>query len=331
MSRVTVVVPTAGRPETLEVTLRCIARQNHPELIRDVIVSENRGDRRSQDVCALFPELPITYRFREPQLPVAEHICTALQEAEGELTAFVCDDDLWGPGHLESAVVSLDAHPEAVAHFSAFVRAESELARTASFWAAPLLWLAAGRPSRMSEYVMSPESVFAVGWMVAPFQWSTLVGRTPVVKAAAPGLSGSEHSNYYGDVMLCLAIARQGTVVFDPAVDTLYRSVEGAGEWQRAQDPLYLRELLRDWGRQVSEMAMANGWDVAALWRSYLADLPPSIAPLVGTQFAERFTDDELRTLGFAALLPPVRQRSTADKVGARLSRAWKALTGAVT
>ena len=285
------------------------------------------GDRRSADVCALFPELPITYRFREPALTYPEHVCALLKEAEGELTAFVCDDDLWAPGHIETAIASLDANPEAVAHFSAFVMAESELARPASLWAAPLVWLAAGRPPRMSEYVMTTESVYALGWMVAPFQFSTLVGRTPVVNAAADAFVTASHP-YYADRLFCLAIADHGPVVFDPAVDTLYRSINGQGEGVRRADPRRVARTPSGLRRGGIGTARSRGWDVAELWRSYLADLPEEIADVVGTEFAERFTSEEMQAFGFADLSPGLR-RTFIDRVAGRLTKAWKALIGA--
>ena len=49
-ARVTVVVPTAARPETLEITLRSIARQTALAAIEEVVVSENLSDVRSATV-----------------------------------------------------------------------------------------------------------------------------------------------------------------------------------------------------------------------------------------------------------------------------------------
>jgi len=115
------------------------------------------------------PGSSITYTFRDPVFggPMAgfKHVAALFGETRGELVAFACDDDVWSPGHIATAVESLDRHPEAAAHFSAFYAAESELAHDAYQWGAPLLWLAAGRPERFSEYVLGEAQMLALGWV----------------------------------------------------------------------------------------------------------------------------------------------------------------------
>lgn len=327
MGRVSVVIPTASRPETLEITLRAVSRQVSSDLIGEVIVSENLSDRRSEAVCAKFPELSITYKFRAPVFSGAmcgfEHVGALFAEARSEIVALVCDDDVWSPGHIATAVESLDRHPNAVAHFSAFYGAESELSLEAYQWGAPLLWLAAGRPDRFSEYEFDDAQMLALGWVFTPFHWSTMVARREHAVAATPAMMQSPHP-FYADRMLVLGLAEQGPLLFDPAVDTLYRTYHG--NWVASQDPGLLLELRGQGEDVVRARAEKTGIDLASLWRSYLADLPEEIVGEVNRWMVDRFTRAELNEHGFAQFLPaPLKVN---EKVLGRLGRAYGALAG---
>jgi hypothetical protein len=303
--RVSVLIPAIARPDLLEVTLRGVSRQVSRELIHEVIVSENLGDRRSEAVCALFPELPIIYRFRDPFFsgPMAgfEHVAALFGEASGEYVALVCDDDVWSPGHLANAVESLDRHPDTVAHFSACVGAESELARSANVWGVPLDWLAAGRPTHYAEYAYGLPELLALCWVLTPFHWSTLVGRREAAVTAAPAMVGAPHP-YYGDRMLILALAEQGRLVFDPAVDTLIRTY--AGNWVAGQDPRFLKGLIAECEAMVYDRATELGLDLPAMWRSFLSDMPDAVGADAKKWLDARFTADEMASRGFDSLLP---------------------------
>ncbi len=336
--RVTVLVPTANRPELLEFTLRSIARQTARDQILSVIVSENLGDRRSKTVCEAFPELPIRYTLRDPQLSPMQHVRTLMEEAEGEYSALVCDDDLWSPGHLASAVESLDRHPDASAHFSAIVQSGSELGPEAAMPGASLLWLAAGRPPRFSEYVYRRDAILALCWIDTPFSWSTLVGRTPAVAAAARALTDAPHP-FYADRMLYPALAALGKIIHDPGVDTIYRLYPG--NWQSTQAPEFLGELIHDAWLQIDQLAEDEQVDLANLWRGYLTDLPETLLDDVAIVMQRRFSNDELVHFGLDSSIPLVPLPSEPPpppppppvppawkRYGGRVKRAWLDLRG---
>ena len=327
MPRVTVIVPTAARPETLETTLRGIARQTATSQIAEVIVSENLGDERSRSVCARFPDLPITYKLREPSLGnMMQHAAKLFEEVRTEIVAFVCDDDVWAPGHLQSALDSLDRHPEAIAHFSGFIAAESEFSLQGAFWAPSLVWLVAGRPPRWSEYVMRLSQVLQLAWVITPFQWSTLVARSDAASVSASALTDSPHF-FYADRLFITALAHHGVVIFDPSLDTLYRVYEG--NWARGQEPELLSSLLSECEALVLEDAESAGVDVPALWRQSLSQMPSDIASDVEAHFRARFSQTELDAHRFTELLPaPLAAPSLAARLIARLKRAGGALMG---
>lgn len=332
---ITVLVPTADRADLLEVSLRAISRQTARSRIESVVVSENLGNRASEAVCQMFPELPITYLLQNPQLPVMEHVRRLMEAVDTEYTAFVCDDDLWSPGHLQNAVDALECHPGASAHCSACVQASSELSPHTGILGAALLWLAAGTPPRFSSYVFNRDAVLALCWIDTPFSWSTLVAPTRTLRAAARALTDSPHA-FYADRMLFPALAALGDIVYDPAVDTLYRLY--TGNWQSSQDHEHLGELIQGAWDLIEGQAAERGVDLAALWRGYLAAMPDAVREDVVIQMQQRFANDVLLRHGLDEWIPlvpepeppppPVPRPPKWRRVGGHFKRGFLELAG---
>jgi glycosyltransferase involved in cell wall biosynthesis len=112
---ISVLLPTAARPELLEVALKSIAGQTALNRIDRVLVSENGSDPRSREVCAKFPHVPINYNFRDPATAPIDHGRWLMTKAvEGDDIDFILhDDDWWRPKHVETALHALDAAPDA--------------------------------------------------------------------------------------------------------------------------------------------------------------------------------------------------------------------------
>jgi len=323
LGRVSVVIPTAARPETLEITLRSVSRQVSIELIHEVIVSENLGDRNSEKVAALFPHLPIKYKFRDPvfsgPLGGFDHVAALFGEASGEFVALVCDDDLWSPGHLRTAVEALDRNPTASAHVSAYLAAPSEVVPDGHLWGPGLLWLAAGCPAHFSEYVYDRAAVLALCWILTPFTWSSLVARTEAAADARSAMTGSPHP-FYADRLLYPALAKHGPVVYEPAIDVIYR--EYAGNWMASQTPEKLRELIEGCWHLVEAEAKEAGLNLPTMWQEYLRGMPADVAPDVAWHFRDRFTPKEIEVLGFSGLLPPAPARPAWLRFASRAKKA---------
>jgi len=66
MKDVSVLIPTAKRPDLLHTALESVDRQTEIARIGEVVVIENGEDRGSADVCKRFPNLPIRYLYRNP-------------------------------------------------------------------------------------------------------------------------------------------------------------------------------------------------------------------------------------------------------------------------
>jgi len=323
MSDLTVLVPTAARPELLEMTLRSIAAQTARSRIARVIVSENLGDERSRAVCSAHPELPIDYQMRDPQISPMRHARLLFDLAETPYVALVNDDDLWLPGHLDTALAALDDAPQAVAHFGAYVMASSELAAVVRMGPSPLaIWTAAGRPDRLRTYVLDSQSVVGLCWLWTPFTWSSLVARLAPLREAGKILTDES----YTDRLLFVELAAQGDCLYSPLFTTVYREHEG--NWAKSKRAVHLRDVEITAAGIVKSRAAALGIDVGAFWRAKLAESPEEYSGELASILGSVLPRIELEAAGIWPLLPASARPTFLRRVTRRLDRAWSALNG---
>ena len=104
----------------LRTALRSIAAQTALSAVGEVVVIENLSNRESGRVCQEFPQLPISYVFRDPPLPPGSVAASrdALGRIHSERMAILFDDDWWMEQHLESAIKSFDQRPDVVASYA---------------------------------------------------------------------------------------------------------------------------------------------------------------------------------------------------------------------
>ncbi|RMF66299.1 MAG: glycosyltransferase, partial [Calditrichaeota bacterium] len=99
---VSVIVPTYNRPQGLRLALQSLARQTYPHL--EVVVVNDAG----QDVQAVLDEfkdgLQIKYIVHQQNKDLAGARNTGLRHASGDYIAYLDDDDLFFPNHLEEAL-----------------------------------------------------------------------------------------------------------------------------------------------------------------------------------------------------------------------------------
>jgi hypothetical protein len=218
----TVLLPTAARPEMLRTALRSVAEQTAVEKIARVIVSENGGARDSESVCAEFSALPIQYLFRSPALTPLEHGRLLLQSAPGtDYTAVLHDDDWWTPHHLADAFAALDANPEASAcgagHF--VVAGESAMLDCSGNL---FPWFAAGFPAHAAWWKISRLNVLLGELLGTLAHYSTLVMRSAALRHAAHIFDlGNTFDN---DRMLVFALAGAGPFLFRPLPGAFVRN-----------------------------------------------------------------------------------------------------------
>lgn len=121
MTPVACVIPTHGRPEFLAESLRSVLAQSGVR-IAEIVVVDDLGTEATwalvDEVARSHPEAHIRYFHREEGAPGASASRNfGLRASKADVIAFLDDDDLWSPDHLERALSALQ-HANAVLSLS---------------------------------------------------------------------------------------------------------------------------------------------------------------------------------------------------------------------
>ncbi|HEY8176706.1 MAG TPA: glycosyltransferase family A protein [Gemmatimonadaceae bacterium] len=323
MKPISVVIPTARQPALLECALRSVARQTAADQIEEVLVSENLGDVRSREVCGRFAELPIRYVLQEPQLTAVQNYQFVMRESRAKLIGFLCDDDWWGPGHLQAGLLALATHDAAVASFGASFFVVSEVPSDGWMSRSAALWVAAGNPDLAELWELSPTHVLAATWILTPFHFSSMLVQRDAALRAMEVVKDTHP--YQVDRMFIAELSAAGNVLYEPLADSFIRWRENNATLSTLRSE---RELqFRRCTEAVAEMARKRGVDVAAQWHGSLGDGNPEVFREVAASFRRAMDERTLARLGFSRfLLPkfPVRAMS-------RVARLSKAMMDRVT
>ncbi|MDR0427455.1 MAG: glycosyltransferase [Dysgonamonadaceae bacterium] len=111
-----VVVCTYNRADYLAKTLESIALQEYPGNCFEVIIVDNNSSDNTKEVCdkysSRFPILPIRY-FKETQQGISFGRNKGVNEAQGEIIAFIDDDETIRPDYLEHLNKLFNQYPDA--------------------------------------------------------------------------------------------------------------------------------------------------------------------------------------------------------------------------
>ena len=219
---INIIVPTASRPAMLRTALQSIANQTAADVIDQVLVSENGGNRESEAVCAEFPRLPITYIFRENPTSAMEHGRLLVKEhLQSELTAFLHDDDWWNPTHLARAIESLAAHPTAGAYGAGHfvVSGESSMLNCSGNL---FPWFGSSYAPMTATWELSRTNVLIAELLGTIAHYSTLVVRTEVLRQASHVFD--LNNPFDNDRMLIFALSAVAPFVFNPVPEAFVRN-----------------------------------------------------------------------------------------------------------
>jgi len=231
---VTVLIPTFARPAMLRVALRSVAEQTALARITRVFVSENGGDRTSQAVCQEFPQLPITYLFRDPPVGPLGHARVLMKEClDGDFTCILHDDDWWLPHHLQDALAALEADPEASVYGANTVICQNDvlLENEDNSFAA---WFAADYPQGSPLWRISHSNIFIGLLLGLVVHYSSMVARTSALCQSAHVYDLD--NPFDTDRMITFALSRCGPVLFNPKFGVAVRVHESRDtanyDWQ---------------------------------------------------------------------------------------------------
>ena len=103
---VSVIVPTHNRPEMLAAAIRSILDQTYPNV--DIVIVNDAGEGVEDVVASLNRDGRITYVCHDRNRGLAAARNTGIRIARGKYIAYLDDDDLYYPDHLETLVTHLE-------------------------------------------------------------------------------------------------------------------------------------------------------------------------------------------------------------------------------
>jgi glycosyltransferase involved in cell wall biosynthesis len=299
MSEVTVCITTIGRPHFLRNALQSVQNQIGRNSIAEVVVSENKGDRGSEAVTREFPDLPIRYLFRDPQLPMLAHLFSTFREARTPYLAILNDDDWWCSNHLADGLSALDANSDAAAFSSASLFVTDERSKNPR-WIdrSDAVWLVAGKPSWVVPWMLDVRAMLALCWIYTPFHWSSLITRAEHLRGVMDQLENETYHTHTIDRLVFAHLCLRGTFCYNPVPDTFVRW--HPANWLKSQPEEEIHRAVRSTVTVVERMAKDHGCNPGDVWKSALSTMPPEAEREVLDRLHQAFTDDELKRLGLA-------------------------------
>jgi glycosyltransferase involved in cell wall biosynthesis/SAM-dependent methyltransferase len=265
---ISILLPTVNRPLFLKKALESIAEQTIVNNVCEVIVSENGGDKASEAVCGEFSDLPIKYFYQEKQLSPAQHIKKVFNICSGNFIAFLSDDDWWAPGHLETAILSLNRHKSAAAVFSRAVYVVDEEIKYDRTIPAPAFSVVPASSFVKNEYVYKHHEIVSCCWLFTPFHISTIAGRRDVLASSVNKLY-DEVDFYNSDRELFPLIAEEGDILFNDTPDTYIRWYDGNSTKKVKKEKL--DEIFNIGSQRILHRAKTSIESLVEDWKGYIA------------------------------------------------------------
>jgi glycosyltransferase involved in cell wall biosynthesis len=132
--RVSVVVPTCNRPEFLRQALASIRALEGPQYAFEILVGDNGS---APETRAAAEEFGAVY-IKVDRTGAGAARNSGLVAATGDYLAFLDDDDVWLPTHLDKHFEILDARPDVEAVVGQVVSTDLELRQTDPAWPSEL-------------------------------------------------------------------------------------------------------------------------------------------------------------------------------------------------
>jgi glycosyltransferase involved in cell wall biosynthesis len=133
MPKVSVIIPTYNRSESLPRALTSVLHQTFQDL--EIVVVDDASTDDTARVVQSFGDGRIRYIRHDTNKKEAETRNTGVRNSRGDYIAFIDDDDEWLPEKLELQVNLLDSSPPIVgAVYTGFVRIDSATGKPLSEW-----------------------------------------------------------------------------------------------------------------------------------------------------------------------------------------------------
>ncbi|MEO0435135.1 MAG: glycosyltransferase family A protein [Cyanobacteria bacterium J06656_5] len=250
------IIPTRGRPDLLHEALQSVLGQSvMPE---EIIVSDNHGDpsaRLALEDSGLISQVRLVSP-PEP-MPIDAHWIWALKQGVSDWVAFLEDDNLWRPRHLEALQEAIAVHPSAgvVAASAIYFSDEEHILNRTPHCANLKVDLLSQKP--VSLTARESLAVFIFG--TTPASSAVAVRRATIekVKPEPIGITGPQDQWLWAQL-----VASDGMAVV-PTNTVLYREHDSQLTQSLARETY--RAEIRSYFMRVCELAKTNGWTLKEL------------------------------------------------------------------
>lgn len=251
----------------LRSALASIQRQSRPDLIAEIIVSENSEDEESAAVCRASGPLKIEYHRQATTLRIADHFRWIVKQAQSEWVAWLADDDMWGRYHLEEAARFLEANPSAVAYIGEGVlMINDSRSITAGFRETVHSFLEENATVFKDSTILGAEEMMVECMTQTPLNMWAMVARKPVFVEAVESLVPS-NVGYESDRIFLWRVATQGKIVVGKEVTSFFR-MHDDNAWLRMwkENRAEQEKMTRFYVQQIIKEAGQRGIPARETW-----------------------------------------------------------------
>ena len=261
----------------LHTALHSINSQRNKEAIASILVIENGLNNESRAVCSKFPDLPITYVFRDNPLPVGyPSLVDATSYVKTDYLAILFDDDWWFPHHLDAVLSSMAGRRDVVAGYGGSIWTRGEMAKYEEVFGQSNITFATAGSGNAFDVSISLEEMILANLPSTCLHLSSLIVRSETWRSALEVIN--DGNPYDVDRLLAVRFCEYGRVILKRYPTVAIRR-HGGQESARLDNP----EGRRWWdstNQKILRIANAQGIKVETAFRKHL-DQHPELLPLL--------------------------------------------------
>lgn len=253
-------------------TLQSIRGQSRPELIKEVVISENSSDLQSEAIANQFSgDLPVRFIRQPVELSAQEHFVALTKYSQSEYAALIGDDDMWDRYHLEEAQRAFEEHSGIIAYFGQCVSVTNETCYPFASFGANLLQVPSREDRSLQDFLIWDKRETAMQCMShTPLNMWALVCDTKILQSAMESSFGRSPFKQAAscDKIFIWELAKLGNLAVGRHISLFYRrhNETGMGSFL-AQSIAQVEESDYDLTMDIANQALSYGINAPQDWR----------------------------------------------------------------
>jgi hypothetical protein len=269
---VTILIPTHRRPSMLVNTLESILSQSRLDLVKEIVISENSPDHRSEIVAEQFSaKLPIRFIRQSVELSAEEHFVALTKYSQSEHTALIGDDDMWDRYHLEEAERAFKQHPHIVAYFGQAVNVANETCYPFRSIGASLIQVPSREDRSLQDFFIWDKRLTAMQCMshTPVNMWALVCGTKALQSSMELAFGKSPYTKAAScDKVFIWELAKLGDIAVGRHIALFYRRHDEAGmENFFAKSAAQVEESDFELTMDIAKQALSFGINAPQDWR----------------------------------------------------------------